>query len=136
MAGLNYTNLSALTKDKFIPILVDNIFNSNAVLLKLLKNAEKLYFEPLRNNFQKRPIAEQMTIGFWSDPILGKTIGWGYQGIAKPLFKPVPNLVKKAKGGTPLELTDDIKSTVVKYVDTEETLMKVFGQDKIINNTF
>ncbi len=42
MAGLNYTNLSALTKDKFIPILVDNIFSSNAVLLKLLKNAEKL----------------------------------------------------------------------------------------------
>ena len=40
--SLNYTNLSALTKDKFIPILVDNIFNSNALLLKLLKNAEKL----------------------------------------------------------------------------------------------
>lgn len=42
MAGLNYGNLSALTRDKFIPILVDNIFNSNALLLKLLANAEKL----------------------------------------------------------------------------------------------
>jgi len=42
MAGLSYDNLSALTRDKFIPILVDNIFNSNALLLKLLKNAEKL----------------------------------------------------------------------------------------------
>ena len=41
MAGLNYGNLSALTRDKFIPILVDNIFNSNALLLKLLANAEK-----------------------------------------------------------------------------------------------
>jgi hypothetical protein len=40
--ALSYDNLSALTKDKFIPILVDNIFDSNAVLLKLLKNAEKL----------------------------------------------------------------------------------------------
>ena len=42
MAGLNYGNLTALTRDKFIPILVDNIFNSNALLLKLLSNAEKL----------------------------------------------------------------------------------------------
>lgn len=40
--ALNYSNLTALTKDKFVPILVDNIFNSNALLLKLLKNAEKL----------------------------------------------------------------------------------------------
>lgn len=40
--ALNYGNLTALTRDKFIPILVDNIFNSNALLLKLLKNAEKL----------------------------------------------------------------------------------------------
>ena len=40
--ALSYDNLSALTKDKFIPVLVDNIFNSNAVLLKLLKNADKL----------------------------------------------------------------------------------------------
>ncbi len=34
--------LSALTREKFMPILVDNIFNSNALCLKLLKNAEKL----------------------------------------------------------------------------------------------
>ena len=40
--ALNYDSLSALTKDKFLPILVDNIFNSNPLSLKLLKNAEKL----------------------------------------------------------------------------------------------
>ena len=40
--ALNYDSLSALTKDKFLPILVDNIFNSNPLALKLLKNAEKL----------------------------------------------------------------------------------------------
>ena len=34
--------VSALTREKFLPILVDNIFNSNALCLKLLKNAEKL----------------------------------------------------------------------------------------------
>ena len=34
--------MSALTRDKFMPILVDNIFNSNALCLKLLKNADKL----------------------------------------------------------------------------------------------
>ncbi len=34
--------LSALTREKFMPILVDNIFNSNALCLKLLKNADKL----------------------------------------------------------------------------------------------
>ena len=39
--ALNDT-LSALTADKFMPILVDNIFNSNALCLKLLKNADKL----------------------------------------------------------------------------------------------
>tara|TARA_R110002020_G_scaffold438535_2_gene648982 strand:+ start:3265 stop:4455 length:1191 start_codon:yes stop_codon:yes gene_type:complete len=36
------TTISALTREKFIPVLVDNIFNSNALNLKLLKNAEKL----------------------------------------------------------------------------------------------
>ena len=35
-------SLSALTRDKFIPVLVDNIFNSNVLCFKLLKNAEKL----------------------------------------------------------------------------------------------
>ena len=34
--------ISALTREKFIPVLVDNIFNSNALNLKLLKNADKL----------------------------------------------------------------------------------------------
>jgi len=34
--------VSALSREKFLPILVDNIFNSNALCLKLLKNAEKL----------------------------------------------------------------------------------------------
>ena len=36
------TTVSALTKDVFLPILVDNIFNSNVLCHKLLKNAELL----------------------------------------------------------------------------------------------
>tara|TARA_Y100000593_G_C4311272_1_gene338482 strand:+ start:1442 stop:2548 length:1107 start_codon:yes stop_codon:yes gene_type:complete len=36
------TTVSALTRDKFMPILVDNIFNSNVLCHKLLKNAELL----------------------------------------------------------------------------------------------
>ena len=40
--SLNYNALSSLTRDKFIPVLVDNIFNSNVLAFKLLKNAEKL----------------------------------------------------------------------------------------------
>mgnify|MGYP003144815132 CR=1 FL=1 len=36
------TTVSALTRDKFMPILVDNIFNSNVLCFKLLKNAELL----------------------------------------------------------------------------------------------
>jgi len=35
-------SISAVTKEHFLPILVDNIFNSNALCLKLLKNAEKV----------------------------------------------------------------------------------------------
>ena len=35
-------SVSALTREKFIPVLVDNIYNSNVLCLKLLKNAEKL----------------------------------------------------------------------------------------------
>lgn len=36
------TTVSALTRDKFMPVLVDNIFNSNVLCHKLLKNAELL----------------------------------------------------------------------------------------------
>tara|TARA_Y100001973_G_scaffold31009_1_gene46811 strand:+ start:1948 stop:3096 length:1149 start_codon:yes stop_codon:yes gene_type:complete len=36
------TTVSALTRDKFMPILVDNIFNSNVLCHKLLQNAELL----------------------------------------------------------------------------------------------
>jgi len=36
------TTVSALTRDKFMPILVDNIFNSNVLCHKLLRNAELL----------------------------------------------------------------------------------------------
>ena len=39
---VNYDALTSLTKDKMLPILVDNIFNSNPLTLKLLKNAELL----------------------------------------------------------------------------------------------
>lgn len=35
-------SVSALTREKFIPVLVDNIYNSNILCLKLLKNAELL----------------------------------------------------------------------------------------------
>lgn len=42
MGDLNYNALSSLTRDKFLPVLVDNIFNSNVITFKLLKNAEKL----------------------------------------------------------------------------------------------
>ena len=36
------TTVSAITREKFIPVLVDNVYNSNVLCLKLLKNAEKL----------------------------------------------------------------------------------------------
>ena len=36
------TTVSSITREKFIPVLVDNIYNSNVLCLKLLKNAEKL----------------------------------------------------------------------------------------------
>ena len=36
------SSVSALTREKFIPVLVDNIYNSNILCLKLLKNAEML----------------------------------------------------------------------------------------------
>ena len=35
-------NVTAITREKFIPVLVDNIYNSNILCLKLLKNAEML----------------------------------------------------------------------------------------------
>ena len=34
--------VSAISREKMLPLMVDNIFNSNALCLKLLKNAEKL----------------------------------------------------------------------------------------------
>ena len=39
---INWDSLSSLTRDKFLPVLVDNIFNSNPLAVKLLKNAEML----------------------------------------------------------------------------------------------
>ena len=39
---INWDALSSLTRDKFLPVLVDNIFNSNPLAVKLLKNAELL----------------------------------------------------------------------------------------------
>lgn len=38
--ALSYDSLSAVTRDKFIPVLVDNIFNSNILTFKMLKNSE------------------------------------------------------------------------------------------------
>ena len=37
--ALNYDNLSALTKDKYIPTLVDNIFDSNVLTHRLLRKS-------------------------------------------------------------------------------------------------
>ena len=39
---INWDALSSLTRDKFLPVLVDNIFSSNPLAVKLLKNSEKL----------------------------------------------------------------------------------------------
>ena len=39
---IHWDALSSLTRDKFLPVLVDNIFNSNPLAVKLLKNAEML----------------------------------------------------------------------------------------------
>ena len=38
--ALNYDNLSALTKDKYIPLLVDNIFESNVLTHRLLRKSK------------------------------------------------------------------------------------------------
>ena len=36
------SNVTAITREKFMPVLVDNIYNSNVLCLKLLKNGEML----------------------------------------------------------------------------------------------
>ena len=38
--SLNYDNLSALTKNQYIPLLVDNIFNSNVLTHRLLRKSK------------------------------------------------------------------------------------------------
>lgn len=38
--ALNYDNLSALTKDKYIPTLVDNIFDSNVLTHRMLRKSK------------------------------------------------------------------------------------------------
>jgi len=40
--ALSYDSLTAVTKDKFIPVMVDNIFNSNILTFKMLKNSEPI----------------------------------------------------------------------------------------------
>ena len=40
--ALNYDSLTAVTRDKFIPVMVDNIFNSNVLTFKMLKNSEPI----------------------------------------------------------------------------------------------
>ena len=37
--ALSYDNLSALTRDKYIPVLVDNIFNSNVLTHRMLRKS-------------------------------------------------------------------------------------------------
>lgn len=38
--ALSYDNLSALTRDKYIPVLVDNIFNSNVLTHRMLRKSK------------------------------------------------------------------------------------------------
>ena len=38
--ALSYDSLTAVTRDKFIPVLVDNIFKSNILTFKMLQNSE------------------------------------------------------------------------------------------------
>ena len=38
--SLNYDNLSALTKNQYIPLMVDNIFNSNVLTHRLLRKSK------------------------------------------------------------------------------------------------
>jgi len=40
MAALDYDNLSALTRDKYIPLLVDNIFDSNILTHRMLRKSK------------------------------------------------------------------------------------------------
>lgn len=40
--ALNYDSLTAVTRDRFIPVLVDNIFNSNILTFKMLQNSEPI----------------------------------------------------------------------------------------------
>ena len=38
--ALSYDNLSALTRDKYVPVLVDNIFNSNVLTHRMLRKSK------------------------------------------------------------------------------------------------
>ena len=72
--SLNYNALSSLTRDKFIPVLVDNIFNSNVLAFRLLKNAEKLdggkkILTPLEYGLNTAQ-------GYYSDPITSAEWDW------------------------------------------------------------
>lgn len=40
--ALSYDSLTAVTRDKFIPVLVDNIFNSNVLTFKMLQQSEPI----------------------------------------------------------------------------------------------
>lgn len=40
--ALSYDSLTAVTKDKFIPVMIDNIFNSNILTYKMLQNSEPI----------------------------------------------------------------------------------------------
>jgi len=40
--ALSYDSLTAVTRDKFIPVLVDNIFNSNILTFKMLSQSEPI----------------------------------------------------------------------------------------------
>jgi len=133
--SLNYDSLSAITKDKFLPVLVDNIFNSNVLTFKLLKNAEKLdggtkIITPLE--YGKNTNAEGFYSGYDvlsttpSDPITSAEWNWK-QAYATVTISGEEEL-KNAGDSQVLSL---LKS---KMKNAEKSLKDLFG-DKLFANS-
>jgi len=133
--SLNYDSLTALTKNKFIPLLVDNIFNSNVLTFKLLKNAEKLdggvkIITPLEVSIR----AEGSYMGFYaggdalspatSDPITAAE--WNWKQAYAGLYITADEEMKNSGDSQVLSL---VKS---KLKNAERSLKDLFGS-KVFN---
>ena len=88
---INWDALSSLTRDKFLPVLVDNIFNSNPLAVKLLKNAEKL------DGGRKiiTPLEYAMTQSSYYNPMIQS----GTQGFLGDYISNVSKTASAAAGG-------------------------------------